>query len=281
MTHTLSIIGAGRVGKTLGRLWQRHGTVEVRDILNRSHASGVDAQRFIGAGQVVDSFSQLAAADLFLLSVPDDRIAECAEQLAQSDCLDTDSIVFHCSGALPSTALQTAAAAGARVASIHPIRSFADADLVSANFGGTFCGMEGDAAALAVLAPMFQAIGATLLPTQPESKTLYHAAAVFASNYLVSLLAVAQQAYIASGIPAADALSLLGPLVRETVDNCLRIGPAAALTGPIARGDQVTVARQHQVVQEWDAAYGNLYQQLADATQRLAATRQASTERNN
>ena len=281
MALSLTLIGTGRLGKTLGRLWHRQGAVEILDLLNRTRETSEAAQRFIGAGQIAESFVQLSSARLFLLAVPDDQIAKCAEQLVRSGQIAAGTVVFHCSGALPSSVLRAAAKAGASIASIHPIRSFADPEWVSGNFTGTFCGMEGDEAALTVLAPLFLAIGAKLLPIHAESKTLYHAAAVFASNYVVSLLAVAQQSYIASGIPATDALALLGPLVRETVDNILRQGPAAALTGPIARGDLATVASQQLAVQNWDADYGLLYLQLASATTRLAASRNTSPEQTN
>ncbi|GAA4029004.1 hypothetical protein GCM10022212_28920 [Actimicrobium antarcticum] len=144
------------------------------------------------------------------------------------------------------------------------------------DFAGTWCGVEGDAAALAVLGPMFEGIGARLVPVNTSSKTLYHAAAVFASNYLVSTLAVAQQAYVAAGIPEDVALELLAPLACETVDNVMRLGPAVALTGPIARGDLATVQRQQLAVEHWDSGYGELYRQLANATTRLAASRKTS-----
>ncbi|MDY7574548.1 Rossmann-like and DUF2520 domain-containing protein [Actimicrobium sp. CCI2.3] len=272
-TTTLTILGAGRVGKTLARALHSQGAVTIADILNRSPSSAQRAAEFIGAGRAVDAFGQLAPATVFLLAVPDDQIAPCSEQLAATGRAGPGSVVFHCSGALDSGILKAVTTTGAVVASIHPIRSFADPQTVAASFAGTCCGVEGDAEAMAILTPMLTQIGARLIPIRAESKTLYHAAAVFASNYLVSVLSVAQQAYVAAGIPADVALALLTPLARETAENAFRLGPATALTGPIARGDTATVARHLQAVQQWDEAYGNLYEQLAAATTRLAASR--------
>jgi predicted short-subunit dehydrogenase-like oxidoreductase (DUF2520 family) len=124
-----------------------------------------------------------------------------------------------------------------------------------------------------VLTPLFESMGAILVPLQSDAKLLYHAAAVFASNYVVSVMAAAQEAAIASGISPEMALQLLVPLSRESLDNVLRLGPSAALTGPIARGDHDTVARQSQAVTEWNPQIGILYDVLADATRRLVARR--------
>lgn len=270
---TLTILGAGRLGSTLARVLNTKRAARITDILNRSQASAQRAADFIGAGRAVEAFEQLAPATVFLLAVPDDQIAACSEQLAASGRTGPGNVVFHCSGALNSGVLKAVTATGAAVASIHPIRSFADPENVVTRFAGTCCGVEGDAVAMATLAPMLTLIGARLIPIRAESKTLYHAAAVFASNYLVSVLAVAQQAYVSAGIPAEVALELLSPLARETAENVFRLGPANALTGPIARGDTATVARQLQAVQQWDDGYGKLYEQLAAATTRLAASR--------
>ena len=104
----------------------------------------------------------------------------------------------------------------------------------------------------------------------PAAKTVYHAAAVFASNYLVTVLDAALRAYQAAGVPEAVARELARPLALETIANVFRIGPEAALSGPIARGDLATVARQQQAVAAWDAATGRLYQALVAPTEDLA-----------
>jgi predicted short-subunit dehydrogenase-like oxidoreductase (DUF2520 family) len=156
---------------------------------------------------------------------------------------------------------------------VHPIRSFADPAAVADAFAGTFCGIEGDPDALAVLAPAFEAIGARLVPIDGAAKTVYHAAAVFASNYLVTVLDAALRAYQAAGIPEPVARELAGPLATETLANVLRLGAATALSGPIARGDMATVARQQAAVSAWDAPTGRLYAALADATTDIARRR--------
>jgi predicted short-subunit dehydrogenase-like oxidoreductase (DUF2520 family) len=271
----LNIVGAGHVGRALGRLFAASGAFTVQDVLTRSPASATEAVRFIGAGRALDSHERLRPAAAWMLAVGDDHIAPVAASLAARGLLD-GAVVFHCSGAKGSGELAAAAGTGAHTASVHPIRSFADPDAVAAHFAGTFCGIEGDAQALAILAPAFEAIGARLVPIDAAAKTVYHAASVFASNYLVTLLDAALRAYQAAGIPSDVARELARPLATETLANVLRLGPEAALSGPIARGDMATVARQQAAVAAWDAPTGQLYAALADATINLAGRRGGS-----
>lgn len=273
MAVSLTVIGAGRVGKTLARCMQQQALATIIDVLCSSDASALAAVGFIGAGTPRCQFSDLADATIFMLTVPDDQLSQCCEHLAASVKLGPKSVVFHCSGALPASILQAAALAGAHVASVHPVRSFADPRHVAEHFAGTRCGIEGDPAALAVLAPLFTMMGAILVPLQSHAKSLYHAAAVFASNYVVSVLSVAQEAAVAAGVSPEMALQLLVPLASESIQNVLRLGPVAALTGPIARGDHDTVALQQQAVTAWNPQVGVLYEALADATRTLAARR--------
>lgn len=271
MAPVLNIIGAGKVGRVLGRLFSRSGAFTVQDVLTRSGAGSAAAVEFMGAGRAASGMASMRSAEVWMLAVSDDQIEAACRQLAPR--LVPGAIVFHCSGAKSSAALQAAAGAGALAASVHPVRSFADPDAVAAGFAGTFCGVEGDAGALAVLGPAFEAIGARTVPIDAAAKTVYHAASVFASNYLVTVMDAALRAYQAAGIAEDVARQLAAPLAMETLDNVLRMGPKAALTGPIARGDMATVARQQAALDSWNQDTGALYRALAGATAALAASR--------
>jgi predicted short-subunit dehydrogenase-like oxidoreductase (DUF2520 family) len=270
MAATLNLVGAGHVGRVLGRLFAQHGAFQIGQVLTRSASSAQQAVDFIGAGEAAEGYEQLRTADVFMLAVGDDQIVAASEALARAVSLKA-SLVFHCSGALASDRMQAARAAGALVASVHPIRSFADPDAVAAQFSGTFCGIEGDPGALAVLTPALQMIGAQPVTIDASAKTVYHAAAVFASNYLVTVLDAALRAYQAAGIPESVARQLAQPLASEAMANVFRLGPAAALSGPIARGDMATVERQRQAVGQWDGATGALYEALVPPTIDLAS----------
>ena len=270
MQPILTLIGSGHLARTLGRLWHQHGGIKIQDVLSRTSANAQAACAFIGAGRAVDSYADLADANIYLIATPDDQIAGACERLAASRRLKPGTIVFHCSGALPATILAAAAACGALTASVHPVRSFASPEQVAASFEGTWCGVEGDAGALAVLGPLFTGIGAQLVAIDPVAKTVYHAAAVFACNYLVTLLDVAVQAYAHAGIPSDVAMKMMEPLVKKTVDQAFAAGTAAALSGPIARGDMATVEKQQMAVTAWDKDKGELYGVLAKETALLA-----------
>jgi len=276
VASTLNLVGAGHVGKVLGRLFAHSGVLNVQDVLTRSQASAQAAVDFVKAGQACADIAALRPADIWLLAVSDDQIAPMAAALAQAqqDKL-RDAVVFHCSGAKASNELQALRDRGALVASMHPIRSFADPDAVARDFAGTYCGTEGDAAALALLIPAFEAIGARPVPIDAAAKTVYHAAAVFASNYLTTVLDAALRAYQAAGVPEPVARELARPLASETMANVFRLGPAAALSGPVARGDHATVARQQQALLEWDEATGKLYEALLPLTADLARRKRA------
>ncbi|HEX8405166.1 MAG TPA: DUF2520 domain-containing protein [Duganella sp.] len=269
MAPALNLIGAGHVGRVLGRLFAQQGCFDIGQVLTRSAPSAREAVAFIGAGDAIERYDQLRPAAVHLLAVGDDQIGAACDALARAVPL-AGSVVFHCSGALASSHLQAARAAGALVASAHPIRSFADPSAVAAQFEGTFCGVEGDAGALAVLTPALLSIGAQPVTIDAEAKTVYHAAAVFASNYLVTVLDAALRAYQAAGIPEPVARQMAQPLAAESMANVFRLGAAVALSGPIARGDMATVERQQLAVDGWDAPTGQLYRSLVAPTAELA-----------
>lgn len=268
--QNLNIIGAGRVGRTLGALWRRAGVFAIRDVVSRSADSARIAVGFIGEGNPLGGMENLRVAETWMLTVPDDRIADCARTLAKSGVLRAEDIVFHCSGALSSAELAPAAECGARVASVHPVKSFAEPHMALSSFAGTWCAGEGDAAALAVLQPAFEQIGAHFTRIEAAAKLLYHAGGVIVSNYLVALVEASLQCYERAGMSRNDAARLIAPLVRETVENMLRLGTVKALTGPIARGDDALVARQLAALEASQPRIAALYRMLGRVTVQLA-----------
>lgn len=260
--RTLNIIGSGRVGRACGRLWVEARVFEIQDVLTRSQQSAAEAVSFIGAGRAAAALSDMRQADVWLIATRDDAIRPSCETLADTDKITPDDIVFHVSGATPSSALESAAVRGALTASVHPIKTFPDAELAVQRFPGTYCGAEGHAGALRVLKPAFESIGATVFEIPADRKPIYHAGGVFSCNYLAALIETAIRAHEKAGIPRAASLKALEPLVRETVDAIFEKGPARALTGPIARGDVATVERQLALLEDWDAGIGSLYREL-------------------
>lgn len=267
---SLNLIGSGRVGQALARLWHDSGTYRIQDVLTTSTASASRAVTFIGAGHAVARLSDMQAADVWMLAVPDRQVAAMAEQLAAAAQGRTPALVFHCSGALTSELLAPLHALGWQAGSAHCNLSFASASTAIVQFAGTPCGLEGDEAAVQHLQVVFSAIGARCFPVRAESKVLYHAAAVFASNFLPVLQAAASELWRDSGVPAELIPQLERSLLRQVADNVLALGPAAALTGPAARGDKNVVTRQGEALMQWDPVVGEAYLSLSELAQRLA-----------
>lgn len=269
---SLNIIGGGRVGRTLGRLWHASGHYRVQDVLTQSIQTARDTLGFVGAGHPATALADMRPADVWMLAVPDREIAGVAAALAQAVATDGSAIAFHCSGALGSAELAPLQALAWHGASAHCVLSFASPEAALQQFAGTPCALEGDSLALKELEPAFTRIGAQCFALAAEHKLLYHAGAVFATNFVPVLQALANQLWHTSGVPTEVSARLNATLLQNTVDNILALGPAGALTGPAARGDQALVARQGQAVAQWDATAGDAYRALSQLAAKLAAS---------
>ena len=268
---TLNLVGAGRVGMSLARLWQQYGCFEIQDVLTTSPASAQAAVSFIGAGTPVPALHAMRRADVWMLAVPDGQIAVVAQALAGAAKATVDApVAFHCSGAQGAALLASLAALGWHTASAHCILSFATPQVAVDQFKGTVCALEGSAAACTVLRLQFAAIGAQCFDLAGGDKLLYHAAAVFATNFLPVLQSVAEDAWRSAGVPAHLLPGLRARLLHNAVANITALGPAAALTGPAARGDMDAIAHQSAQVQAWDPLAGAAYDALSALALRLA-----------
>ncbi len=280
MKHSrLNVVGCGRLGQAISTLLIAAGIVDEIHACNRSQASADHAVAAIGVGVAHRSIGEMPPSRLWLISCGDEAIEAVAQRVASEGACLQDAIVFHCSGFLDSAVLESARRAGAHVASVHPVRSFADREMAVRDFPGTFCGIEGDQAAQEILTEIFTTIGGRVFPLSSEGKILCHAGHVFASNYVVSLLECAHRLYRAAGIPEELSWCLMEPLVRSAVDNMVRLGPARALTGPIARGEAGVVERQAMAVSRESPLSGELYRLLGRLAVEVAWANGLSAER--
>lgn len=262
VSQTLNIIGPGRVGCTMGALLQRAGLCAVQDVLSAEIATAESAIAFIGAGRAVRVLREMRPANLWLLTPPDAAITSVATALASAGHVRQGDVVFHCSGSQPSSLLAPLAEAGALLASVHPLKSFADPATAVQTFQGTYCAAEGDAAALAALTPLFEQLGAQVAVIDPAGKTLYHAASVLVCNDLTALMEAGLRAYEKAGIERTTAQKMMEPLVRETLDNVIALGTTRALTGPVARGDADVLERQLAALNTLDPRIADAYRAL-------------------
>jgi predicted short-subunit dehydrogenase-like oxidoreductase (DUF2520 family) len=242
MTPSLNIIGAGNVGQTLGYLLLKQGVVRLGSICNSSNESSHRAIQFMGGGTCCSFIRDLPPADLTLITTPDAMISSVCTELSANKYLKSGSIVMHCSGALTAEALISVQLKGCYTASLHPMRSFANPSLSIQHYAGTYCAMEGDSTAISVLQALFHAIGSITCLINPDKKTLYHAAGVYASNYLVVLAELASTCLAEAGVDKQHAVSAISTLMHSTLSNLEATrSPAQSLTGPIKRGDKETI----------------------------------------
>ncbi|WP_444884161.1 Rossmann-like and DUF2520 domain-containing protein [Microbulbifer sp. PSTR4-B] len=273
---TLNIIGAGRLGKTLGRLWQQTGFFQVQSILNRSRDSAQAAAEFIGAGHAVATLELMKPADFWLIACSDSEIAATAARLANHLGERENIAAFHCSGALSSQVLEVLHPAA--IASAHPVHSFADPLRSLDSFAGSSVALEGESSATKALEEAFTAIGCEILNIEAQHKSLYHAGSVIACNYLTVLIDLSLSSFAAAGIDRDSALKLLEPIVLQTAQNNMVLGPENSLTGPIARGDLETVANQLKDLTSTAPELAHHYRQLGLACVELARRGQLSDE---
>lgn len=266
---SMNIIGCGRLGKTLASLWHRQGLLQIRGITTRTSAGAQAAVDFIGAGTPTP-FDILSPADITMIATDDASIATCAVRLAEAGIVRPGDIVFHCSGALASDILIPVKRCQGWIASVHPIKSFAEPATATASFPGTYCGVEGDEQATACLTPLFINIGGIPLPLQTDTKALYHAGMAIGANFLVTLMQWSLDILKQAGLPQETGLKVLEPMIRNTLDNVFRLGPADALTGPVARRDADIVRRHLEALQSDPTGNAELYGALAQKTLELA-----------
>ena len=241
----ISVVGPGRVG--------------------RAAALALAAAGYTVAGPFRRG-EPVGSADAMLLCVPDREIAAAASALRGADpaLRDGSALLGHTSGATP--------VAGSGVDfGLHPLRSFAGSEGPDA-FAGVGCAVAGTSPeALALAVELAESVGGRPFEVTDEQRAGYHAAASIASNFLVTLEAAAERVAAASGLPDGFRAHLV-PLVRGTVENWAEHGPRAALTGPIARGDEPTVARQRDAIATHAPELLALFDELSDRTRALART---------
>jgi len=236
----IAVVGAGRVGVPLAAALRE---------------AGFSVEGPLGRGETP------AACDAVVLCVPDAEIAAAAEAVAGAAPL-----VGHTSGA---TALAALGPANAERFGLHPLQTFAFGPETFTGAGAAVAGST--PRALDFAASLARRLGMTPFEIDDEGRAAYHAAAALASNFLVTLQAAAESIAAGAGLEPSEARALLVPLLRRTVDNLAELGPEAALTGPIARGDYATVAAQRAAVEEVAPHLLDLFDELVRHTHSLAA----------
>lgn len=235
----IGFIGAGTVGTALAvRLAEKGYAVVAVASRTRRSAERLAAQ--VRGCAVYDTAQQAAdAAEMLFITTSDDAIALVARQVQWRP----GHKVVHCSGADSVNILDSAARAGAQVGGFHPLQTFASVAYAIENIPGSTFAVEAEEPLLGELQQMALDLGGRWVRINAADKVLYHAAAVMACNYLVTLVKLATDLWQTFGVPPEEATRALLPLVRGTINNLENVGLPNCLTGPVARGDAGTVAK--------------------------------------
>ena len=266
MENSLAIVGAGRVGRALGRRLRELGW-KIGAVITRGEASARRAVRFIGAGKPHAKMTrQILASRVILIATPDDEIARVAQELARIGAEELrGKVVLHTSGALDARALELVKAHGAAVGSMHPLQSFSGVAVPSLE--GRVFAVEGETQAIRVARQMVRSLGGSPVRIADGKKVLYHAAATMAAAHVLAVEEAATQLMASLGMRRNQAVRALLMLTRQVLDNLEQLGPRAAWTGPLSRGDYKVVEAHFEALRESPDEFS----QALEALNRLAA----------
>jgi len=266
MGGTLSIIGAGRVGRALGRRMRELGW-KIGAVVASSESTARKAVRSIGAGRAHAFLTrQVLAAQVILIATQDHSLATIAGELARIGAEELrGKIVLHTSGALSSDVLDPVRRCGAAVGSMHPLQTFSGVGVPPLE--GRVFTIEGDVVAVRTARQMARALGAVPVQIEGSKKPLYHAAGALAAGNVLALMEAATRLMTAAGMKRREAVRALLPLTRQVLENFERLGPRAAWTGPLSRGDYDVVAAHTEAMKDLPPEFAKAYKEV----NRLAA----------
>jgi predicted short-subunit dehydrogenase-like oxidoreductase (DUF2520 family) len=270
MPNSLAIIGAGRVGRALGRRLREQGW-KIGAVVTRSQASARRAVRFIGAGKACAGMTrQILASRVILIATPDDEIAVVARELVRIGGEELRGrVVLHTSGARDSGVLEAVQARGAMVGSMHPLQSFSGVSMPSLE--GKVFAIDGETQAVRVARQIARALGGSPVHIAGSKKILYHAAATMAAGHLLAVEEAATHLLLSLGMRRSEAVRALLPLTRQVLENFETLGPRAAWTGPLSRGDYQVVRAHLDALQESPEEFVQAYEALSHLAARVLA----------
>jgi predicted short-subunit dehydrogenase-like oxidoreductase (DUF2520 family) len=280
MSRILSIVGAGRVGRTLGKLLRQRGW-RIGAVVTRSARTARAAARIIGAGTPVEArglslaksrrsldgalaaaVQSIFSADVIFLTTADDDLPALVRALAAiGGARCKDKIVLHTSATLDRTVLAPLERLGAATGSLHPMQAFG-ANVIP-NLKGVIFAVEGDSRARRTAQSIGKSLGGITVAIDNLDKPVYHAAAVIAAGSVYPTIEAGVQMLMRIGFTRPRAMQTLVPLIRQIFDNIERIGPRAAWTGPLSRGDYAVVARHARALRRHPREFRRAYAALS------------------
>ncbi|MCI8299502.1 MAG: DUF2520 domain-containing protein [Lachnospiraceae bacterium] len=270
----IGIIGAGKVGTTMGKYIADHGGT-VTGFCSRTESSAREAAQFTKTRYFTSLEALIEGSDTLFITTTDDAIK------TVWDCITTRNVkgkvICHFSGSLSSDIFSDWERTGAEVCSIHPIYAFSNKFTAYKNLTTAKFSVEGSEGALQRMQALFALLPNEVVRISTEEKAKYHAATSLASNHVTGLIYLAIALLKESGIEEQTAYGLLKPLAEQNIEAIFSqkdsaagggfSGCAQTLTGPIERGDIMTVKKHldHLERPEWKAVYRAVGLQVTEA----------------
>jgi predicted short-subunit dehydrogenase-like oxidoreductase (DUF2520 family) len=303
MARTVSIVGAGRVGISLGKHLRELGW-HIGAVVTRSKTTARAAVRAIGggtpyanpakpggpveawgfslakSGHLIRTLAQ--GSDVILITTPDDIMPAVAQSLADAALAAgraslRGKVVLHTSATLNRSALAPLARLGASTGSLHPMQAFGGK--VVPKLKGVIFGIEGDAKTCRMAQSLAKSLGGIPVVIETADKPAYHAAAVMAGGSIYPILEAGLELLMSIGFTRQRASQTLLPLLRQILDNIERIGPRAAWTGPLSRGDYAVVAKHMEALRRYPPEFRKSYAALAQLAARVLSKDPAATSK--
>ncbi len=251
-------VGAGTTGTALAVRLSQKGCPVVA-VSSRTLSSAQKLAGLVSNCRVCHTSQEVAeAAELVFITTPDDVIAQVCGEVRWRE----GQSVVHCSGAHSVDILEPARKLEAAVGSFHPLQTFADVDQAIENLPGSTFALEAEEPLLSILKELTSLLNGKWVELKPGDKVLYHTAAVFACNYLVTLVKLALDLWLDFGVSSKEATRALLPLLEGTINNIDNIGLPDCLTGPVARGDSGTIEKHLSALEAKSPSLLTTYKEL-------------------
>jgi len=266
-----AIVGTGRVAQALGRLLARAG-MPPTVIAGRTPDHAQRAAAFVGPGVKTARIREIPRfADRVLIAVVDLAIPSVVDDLADGGMCS--GVALHTSGAHGPRLLDALAVRGVSCGVLHPLQTIADPELGATALRGASFAVGGEAAAVEWAEEIVRTAGGTPLRIRENGFASYHAGAVMAGNAVIAAIDAAVELFGAAGVERQAALRALRPLCLTSAQNALELGPEAALTGPVQRGDADTVKAHMAALAQSPPYVGDLYRASGHALLEIAKRR--------
>lgn len=258
----VGFIGSGTVGTALATRLREKGYSVVAAASRTFSSAARLAETVTGCHALTTSQAVADVADVVFITTPDGAIGQVASQVKWR----AGQYVIHCSGADSTEVLQAARSMGALTGAFHPLQTFAGVKQAVDNIPGSTFAVEAEEPLCTALKRMAEDLGGYWIELKAGDKVVYHASAVIACNYLVTLVKLATDLWETFGVPRHEATRALMPLLRGTLNNLENIGIPNCLTGPIARGDAGTIQKHLAALDKVAPGVAATYRQLGMQT---------------